>query len=322
MRRRELIWTGLAAGAALVAGGSVVQAFDADLDRARQRLSALDAEVFESRFGAMEYAIAGEGPPCLMIHGTGGGVDQALAFAEPLRRVGHRVIAPSRFGYLRSANPSDPTPQSQALAFVDLLDRLGIERAAILGGSAGVLSALAFAIDHPMRCSGLVALVPATYAPGRETAPPGPVARFIMDHGLRSDFLYWAGAKANEDEMIAALLATDPSLVHQASANERARVRGILWDMLPVSARSAGLANDMAQTLSPAPMAIESITAPTLAISLEDDRFGTAAAARHIARSVPGARLLIYPSGGHVWVGRDAEVWREIDAFLNQVQSA
>ena len=32
----------------------------------------------------MEYAIAGTGPPVLMIHGTGGGFDQGLAFAEPL----------------------------------------------------------------------------------------------------------------------------------------------------------------------------------------------------------------------------------------------
>ncbi len=64
-----------------------------------------------------------------------------------------------------------------------------------------------------------------------------------------------------------------------------------------------------------------SIVAPTLAISLEDDRFLTADAARHIAASVPGARLLLYPSGGHVWVGHDAELFAAINAFLDEIDS-
>jgi predicted alpha/beta hydrolase family esterase len=57
-----------------------------------------------------------------------------------------------------------------------------------------------------------------------------------------------------------------------------------------------------------------------LAISLEDDRFQTAAAARHIARSVAGAKLIIYPSGGHVFVGHATEVFKEVVAFLAEVQ--
>lgn len=52
-------------------------------------------------FSTLEYAIAGSGP-LVMIHGTGGGFDQGLRFAETLKRLGHQIIAPSRFGYLRS----------------------------------------------------------------------------------------------------------------------------------------------------------------------------------------------------------------------------
>jgi hypothetical protein len=65
--------------------------------RARSRVST-GSTVFEGRFGAMEYETAGNGPPCLMIHGTGGGFDQGLAFAAPLVDAGWTVIAPSRFG--------------------------------------------------------------------------------------------------------------------------------------------------------------------------------------------------------------------------------
>lgn len=61
----------------------------------------------------------------LMIHGTGGGFDQGPAFAESIITRGHRVIAPSRFGRLRSDFPNDPSSEHQPDAFVDLLDRLG-----------------------------------------------------------------------------------------------------------------------------------------------------------------------------------------------------
>lgn len=304
------------AGAAALAGGVAWRAFDADIDAARARLRGR-SRLIQSRFGALEYAEEGAGPPVLMIHGTGGGFDQGLAFAQPLT-ANWRVIAPSRFGYLRSANPDDPSSEHQADAFVDLLDRLNIPRAAIIGGSAGALSAMQFAIRHPDRCAALVAMVPAAYAPNRPPVePPTPLARAIIEYALRSDFIFWAGLRANEDALIAALLATDPALVHAASPEERARVRAIVRDILPVSDRARGLLNDARLAYTPAPMPLDRIRAPTLALSLEDDRFQTLAAARHIANTVPGARLISYPTGGHVWVGRDEEVFAAVDGFLS-----
>lgn len=68
-------------------------------------------------------------------------------------------------------------------------------------------------------------------------------------------------------------------------------------------------------------MALESIRVPNSAISLEDDRFQTAAAARHIARSVAGTKLIIYPRGGHVFVGHATELFKEVAAFLTEIQA-
>ena len=56
-------------------------------------------------------------------------------------------------------------------------------------------------------------------------------------------------------------------------------------------------------------MPLGTIRAPTLALSLADDRFENLDAARHIAATVPGAQLVSFPTGGHVWVGRNAEVF-------------
>ena len=142
MRRRRFLILGLVGAGAALAGGAVWRSFSTEIAEARARTRGR-SEVFESRFGAMEYAVAGTGPPVLMIHGTGGGFDQGLAFTEPLVAAGWQIVAPSRFGYLRSDFPDDPSSENQADAFVDLLDRLGIDRVPVIGGSAGALSAMA-----------------------------------------------------------------------------------------------------------------------------------------------------------------------------------
>ncbi len=314
--RRAFLALGVATGA-VVAGGSLIwSSCSSAVTGARARV-ATGSTMVETRHGAMEYAVAGEGPPLLMIHGTGGGFDQGLSFAQGLIATGYKVIAPSRFGYLRSAFPADPSSESQADAFVDLLDALGVDKVPIVGGSAGALSATAFAIRHPGRCTALVALVPASYAPDRSLAPPpGALTEFIINRGLRSDFLFWLGLVTAESAMTGALLATDPALVAAASPEEQARAHKILWDILPVSARAEGLLNDARLAGNPAPMALDTIRVPTLAISLEDDRFDTIAAARHIAAEVRGAKLVTWPAGGHIWIGHDADVTAEIDAFV------
>ncbi|MFN0023679.1 MAG: alpha/beta fold hydrolase [Parvularculaceae bacterium] len=317
MRRRQLLGLGLMAAGALLTGDVTWRSFSAAMTLARARTRGR-SKTFQCRIGAIEYSEAGAGPPVLMIHGTGGGFDQGLDFSAPLRER-WRIIAPSRFGYLRSAFPDDASSESQADAFVDLLDELEIERAPIIGGSAGALSAMQFAIRHPNRCSALVTMVPAAFAPGRPPVePPNPLAQAIIEHALRSDLLFWLGLALNEDAMISALLATDPALVKAASPAEQERVRSVLRNILPVSARARGLLNDARLAYVPAPMPIEKIAAPTLALSLEDDRFQTLAAARHIAGAVRDAELAVFPTGGHVWVGREQEVFQTVDEFLSR----
>ncbi len=318
MNRRQLLWLGLAGAGALLSGGATWRAFSAEVAEARARTRGR-SEVLQGRFGAMEYAVEGAGPPVLMIHGTGGGFDQGIAFARPLIDRNWRIVAPSRFGYLRSDFPDDPSSENQADAFVDLLDKLEIDRARVIGGSAGALSAMQFAIRHPDRCAALVAMVPAAFAPDRPPPrPPNALAEAIIAFGLRSDFLFWLGMTLGEDAMIGTLLATDPDLVRRAAPDEQARVRAILRDILPVSDRARGLLNDGRLAGSPERMPLETIGAPTLALSLKDDRFETLAAARHIAATVPGAQLVSFPSGGHVWVGRNGQVFAAVDAFLSR----
>jgi pimeloyl-ACP methyl ester carboxylesterase len=318
--RRAFLGWGIAAAGVAAAGGATAMTFSRDLAKAEALVSPTLSTVIASRFGDLEYAEAGSGNPFLMVHGTGGGFDQGLFFASRFIEAGYRVIAPSRFGYLRTAFPSDPSSENQADAFVDLLDALDIDRVAIAGGSAGALSAMAFAIRHPDRCDALLPLIPASYVPRDKPVQSVPPDQMQMAMAvLKSDFLFWLAIKTVPDLLTEALLATRPSLVRAADPAEQARARHILDAILPVSRRAEGLVNDARLAGNPAPMPLETITAPTLAVSYEDDGFGTAAAARYIAEHVPGGRVHIYPEGGHIGIGHDAESFALIDGFLKEI---
>ena len=120
--------------------------------------------IAETAAGPIEYAEEGEGDPMLVIHGAGGGYDQGLLIGRDIAEK-YRIIAPSRFGYLRTPVPQDSSPTAQADAHAALLDHLGIDKALVAGASAGAPSAIELALRHRDRVSALILLVPRTYDP-------------------------------------------------------------------------------------------------------------------------------------------------------------
>lgn len=298
--------------------GWIYVAYQSDIRAARVRVSS-GSQVAQTPCGPIEYATAGQGTPVLIVHGAGGGHDQGLEFGKPLADSGFRVIAMSRFGYLRTPLPADASAAAQARAHVCLLDALQIERAAVIGVSAGAPSAIQMALRYPERSSALVLLVPAAYVPRAGGAPSLKTpqwTQFLFDTALRSDFLFWAALRTARPTVTRAILATPPDVVDQASAQEQARVEAVLRGILPVSPRRLGLLNDAAVTSSLERPDLERIVVPALALSAADDLFGTFDAARYTAAHVPNGRFIGYPSGGHLWVGHHEEVIDEIAAFL------
>jgi pimeloyl-ACP methyl ester carboxylesterase len=289
-----------------------------DIEEARERI-AVGSQIAQTPCGPIEYAVAGDGPPVLVVHGAGGGYDQGLDAARDLVRSGFYVIAMSRFGYLRTPLPADASAAAQADAHACLLDALGVERAAIIGASAGAPSSMQFALRHPERTAALVLLVPAVYVPRPGGAPSmktPPRTQFLFDSTLKSDFLFWAAIRLARTTLIRAILATPPEVVASASTSERMRVAEILDHILPVSPRRLGLLNDAAVTSTLPRYELERIAAPTLIISLADDQYGTYDGARYSAAHIPKARFIGYSRGGHVWVGHQKEIIAEMTAFL------
>lgn len=315
-RSRRLLWAGLFVAAVCVA--AVRWQFGRDLASATAR-AAQGSAVVTTRCGPIEVQQAGEGTPLLMVHGSGGGHDQGMDWARPLTRDGIRVIAMSRFGYLRTARPADASPEAQADAHVCLLDALGIGKAAVVGVSAGAASALQMALRHPGRVSALVLVVPIAWKPG-SVADSAPLVSDEQDAWLLrllgSDFLYWTGLRVARDLVFRHVLATRPELIHAASAQEQARVNAMAERVLPVSQRALGLRDDTRLGKGLRPAALETIRVPTLAISARDDGFGTYAGAEYTASRIPGARFIGYDSGGHLLVGRDEAVRDAIAGWL------
>ncbi|MEP7116000.1 MAG: alpha/beta hydrolase [Acidobacteriota bacterium] len=195
----------------------------------------------------------------------------------------------------------------------------GIQRAAVMGGSAGAPSALAMAIRHPDRVSALVRLVPLTYKPVAvaDSAPAmAPWVEAAMMRMIGSDFLFWSALHVARNRVIGTVLATPPELLAGASPRERARVMAMVRHILPVSARTAGLRSDTAAGKHLAPAALGAVRAPTLVISARDDRYGTYASAEFTAHGIAGATFVGFETGGHTWVGHDEEVMSAIAALL------
>lgn len=314
----------LALAGALVTGSIAftVSSYRHEIAAAEARVSS-GSQVIDTPCGSIEYAIVGKGMPLLVVHGAGGGFDQGLEFGRPLADFGFRVIAMSRFGYLRSSSPADASPAAQADAHACLLDALKLPKAAILGGSAGAPSTIQFCLRHAERCSAMVLLVPALFPaprPGEPQVRPPAAPSFILNSILGSDFFFWLNLKLARDTLLERLFATPVRDFESAPPEEQERILRAMRYALPLGPRQKGLWNDLTIVGSTPRYELERLNVPTLVISIENDLFRIHESSRHAAQRIPGARLVSFPTGGHLWVGRQKEVVAEIRAFLSPRQ--
>ena len=297
----------------LMAGMATYGFYRRDLGLAKRNALA-GSTVLDTRCGPIEYAERGSGAPVLSLHGTGGGWDQGLFIGRGLIDRGFRVIAPSRYGYLRTPMPDNPSPEGEAQALACFLDALSLDRVSVIAASAGATPALQLAVQYPDRVSSLVLLVPAVGG----IVPPDTLDRvspFIMNVVLGSDFPYWAAMKIWPKAMLT-IVAVPESLVPTLPDADRRELDEAIRTILPVTLRREGILYDANNQKTEQPYALERITVPTMLISAEDDLYATLPNARAAARAIPGARLLEFTSGGHLLLGRNAEIWPVVAEFV------
>lgn len=291
-------------GAAGVLAGllGMVAAYRRSMDETTAQQAA--SQIADTPCGPIEYTESGEGLPVLIAHSSGGGFDQGIATGR--RFPGCRVIAPSRAGYLRTPLESGPTPAHMADTFAALLDLLQIERAVMVGWSAGGMSALEFALRHPARCGGLV-LGAAITQP-----PPGYVLDVLAPLALanRSDFLNW---------LIGAAAAATANL--RAIDEDTRSILRVLARSDPASARRAGFELDLVHMRTFRPN-LSRIVAPTLILHGTLDPLVPLAHAQQAAQAIPSARLVILPGGSHDSPVQYPDiVGPALQSFLDEVRS-
>jgi 2-hydroxymuconate-semialdehyde hydrolase len=97
----------------------------------------------------------GDGPPLLLIHGSGPGVSSWVNWSNniPVLSQHFRTIAPDLLGFGYTEHPTAPITEKSVWVrqIVGLLDALRIEKASVVGNSFGGAIALALMVAHPDR---------------------------------------------------------------------------------------------------------------------------------------------------------------------------
>lgn len=278
-----------------------------DIRSARARLDVVESQSVRLRVGSVEYTDVGDGPCLLVSHGIFHGCDGGQRSTRDVVS-GHRVVSPSRFGYLGSDMPESPSGGAQAGAFVELLDHLGVETTAVMGISAGTNAAVQLALRHPERLTHLI--ISSGNWPGSPTsvAPPDWAKMFYNDPAM------WL-LRTFAPPMTAGLMGVPKGFPKD---NQQAEyVEEMLDSIFPLGPRAVGAVFDAFSSnpeINDYPL--EQITIPTLIIHSKDDPLASFEAAQAAAERIPVARLVALESGGHLGLGQTDAVGDSIAGFL------
>lgn len=234
----------------------------------------------------------GSGPAAVLLHGQPGSGGDWAGVTELLRDR-RRVIAPDRPGYGRTGGRALGFRENAA-AVIELLDRLGVESAAVAGHSWGSGVALATAIQFPQRVEALVLVgsVAPTVAPG------------LVDRALAQRFL---GPPATRLGFRAAGLGLSLPFMRRLA---RAAVPALQPDQLAATAaqwRSDGVwrtfyeeQRAFVEELPALAPRLSSIDAPTSIIFGTRDRISPPSHTQALARELPRANVVRAEGAGHL----------------------
>jgi pimeloyl-ACP methyl ester carboxylesterase len=245
----------------------------------------------------VNFTIAGQGPPVVLIHGVAGRAAQWDQIVHLLASH-HTVVAPDLLGHGESAKPrGDYSLGAHASGIRDLLVGLNIGRATVVGHSLGGGIAMQFAYQFPERCERLV---------------------LVSSGGLGEDVhLMLRAATLPGSEFVLPVLA-HPRVVGVASVIPRALGRIGLHtgpDLTEIARGYQSLSNAEARSafihtlrsvIDPTGQRIDAndrlylaSRMPTLIVWGRRDRIIPVDHAAPAHESMPGSRLELFDSSGH-----------------------
>lgn len=208
----------------------------------------------------------GCGKPLVLLHGFGGCVQNWHPFTSELAEH-YRLIVVDLRGHGRSTNPENKFTHREAARDVFLLlDKLGVDHFSAMGISSGGMTLLHMATRQPKRLDAMVLISATTHFPDQARVIMRRASLDTMPEQVRE--MYRECAKRG-DEQVNQLIAQFNAL----GANK----------------------DDM--NFTEKDMSI--ITARTLVVHADRDRFFPVEIAVNMYRSIPNAALWIIPGGEH-----------------------
>jgi magnesium chelatase accessory protein len=233
----------------------------------------------------------GDGPPILLLHGTGAATHSWRDVA-PLFAATHTIIAPDLPGHGFSgapAQPSDYALPSVAGALKALLRTLGVTPVAIVGHSAGAAIGVRMALD------GLE--LPVVALNGALMPWPGPFRVWapLMAHAfLNPVSLCWIEQRARAPGAVERLMQSTGSVLDDAGIVYYSR-------LLQNSAHLHGTISLMAHwDLAPLTRDLKRLRTPLALIVADRDRAVPPRIADEVCALVPHARIIAFPDAGHL----------------------
>ena len=225
------------------------------------------------------YEVSGAGEPVVLVHAFS--LDRRMW--EPqvsALEKRFRVVRYDLRGHGRSAVPSQPFGAYDDLR--EVLDTLNIERATIVGLSAGSEVAVNFALAHPSRVSRLVLAAPGVTGFKTPAFPWfGPIGEALAKGDAQGAAKLWAATP---------IMAMHTNKAAAASVAAMVMDNAKLWTM-----------KRLEQPLAPAAMdRLDQIKAPTLVIVGDQDLPHIREIAQLLTERVAAARLVTIPGAGHI----------------------
>lgn len=236
-------------------------------------------------------------PPIVFIHGASTSLyDPVLSFRKKLEGRATLLFV-DRPGHGRSdpGGSENILPDGQADAIATLMEKRGIGRAIIVGHSLGGAIAAALAMRHPDKIRGLVFLSPAVYPWSSGVAWYYDAARAPITGALFSTFVVPPLGVLAINRAAQAVFAPNPpppGYVRDIRALQAIRPAAFRHNAREIAALS-----DWAEIAS---KRYRQIKAPTIIITGDTDQIVSPDIhARHLARDIPGARLIVVQNLGH-----------------------